>query len=72
MTVQEAKCEMQRPLVFGDTRQIQARDVFREIADCAEAIRACVKPHGKEGAAVCRCTKKWRDRPDIIAEAKGK
>jgi hypothetical protein len=62
VNVQEAKDELARPLVFGDPEQIAARNVLRQVADCAEVIYDCPEKHIHESfrksrvlQEVCHC-----------------
>lgn len=55
MTISQARKELRRPLVFGDDRQIKARDVLRSVADCVETIQKCSEDHLRKGSLSRLC-----------------
>jgi len=63
-----------RPLVFGDAKQIAAHEYLSQFEEAKEKFTACTKNHDRDNADSCRCIKKYSYfvRQDVIRWSRGK
>jgi hypothetical protein len=74
MNIAEARAELSRPLVFGDERQLRARDFLLDVERCHTRLLSCRWCHaegvtrapGRTRPEQCDCVRKF-DREVIEA-----